>query len=72
MQRKVAEYEMTTSTGRDGYSKLVNRDGVVVIKENDFFGSEGSKEEGFSNVIIRVVDYWEEDGTDPFYKPPIS
>lgn len=61
--------DLTSSSDRDTYSRL--KATGCILKEQDFFGIGGSKEEGPYPIIQRVVDFRPSEATDEAYTPPI-
>lgn len=63
---KLQVFELTSAISRDSYARLVNRRGVQILDENDFYGIvPGGEGEGSDPSITRVVTY-----RDRFDSPP--
>ena len=61
--------DLTSSSDRDTYARL--KAAGTILKEQDFFGIGGSKEEGAYPIIQRVVDYRPLDSSAGAYVAPI-
>ena len=69
--KKSEVYDLTIPRHLREYEELVNRRGVAVLSEKEFFGV-GKSEDGPVPCIMRVVDYREREcDTDGVYAPPM-